>query len=71
MMSKNRFSCPLREWPVSQANACCVITRWPSLETGRNSVMPWTTPRISDSIHSIVDQFLVAWLRRAGIAPAR
>ena len=53
MMSKNRFSCPLRDWPVSQANAFCVIVRWPSLETGRNSVMPCTTPRISDSSHSI------------------
>ena len=40
MMSKNRFSCPLRDRPVNQANAICVIVRWPSLETGKNSVIP-------------------------------
>ena len=39
--------------PVNQAKRFCVSSRWPSLETGKNSVIPCTTPRTSDSSHSI------------------
>src|SRR4051794_32965413 len=50
---KKRTSASGRSRPLARAKSFCVTLRWPSLETGRNSVTPCTRPRTIDSSQSI------------------
>src|SRR5688572_12409246 len=51
--------------------ARCATSRWPVELTGRNSVIPSTTPRIAACHHSMRDRLPGPWQRRSAASMIR